>query len=210
MTLLLLLMLLGCPTPQPEPVVYTVARGDTLFVIAREHNVTVAQLQAWNHLEGDLIEVGQALEIRPWEATTAPPVATTQRSKRASTPTRPAPSTPGLSMPAPEPCRAGPSLDALGDEGTMASTGVSKAEAKAAVSPLLPLTLGCVPGTSGELVVDLHIACSGVVSRVDVVQRGPWEGTVHDCITDVLRHADFPAHALPDGDVVRWPLTYTF
>ena len=209
MTLLLLWLLTGCPSPAPEPVVYTVNRGDTLFVIARDHGVTVAQLKDWNQLNSDLIEVGQTLEIRPWEAAPSPPATRPKAPSAAKPKAKPAAGS-GLTMPSPEPCRAGPSLDALGDEGTMASTGVSQQEAKAAVSPLLPRTLDCVPGQSGDMVVDLHIACTGVVSAVTVQQRGPWSDEVHDCVTNVLRHADFPAHALPDGDVVRWPLTYRF
>ena len=43
----------------PEP--YVVQKGDTLFVIARDHGVTVDDLRRWNGIDGDLIEVGQVL-----------------------------------------------------------------------------------------------------------------------------------------------------
>ena len=38
-------------------------RGDTLFLIAKAHEVTVDELREWNGIEGDLIEVGQVLRI---------------------------------------------------------------------------------------------------------------------------------------------------
>lgn len=46
-----------------SPDVYTVQRGDTLSKIATRYGVTVADLQSWNDLEGDLIEVDQILMI---------------------------------------------------------------------------------------------------------------------------------------------------
>ena len=47
------------PAPGPEPVRYSVVRGDTLAEIAKAQGVTVAQIRAWNAIEGDLIEVGR-------------------------------------------------------------------------------------------------------------------------------------------------------
>ena len=47
----------------PTVVQYEVARGDTLFVIAKAHGVTVDDLRRWNGIEGDRIEVGQVLRI---------------------------------------------------------------------------------------------------------------------------------------------------
>lgn len=42
---------------------YTVQKGDTLSRIAKHFNVTVSQLKAWNHLNSDLIYVGQQLAV---------------------------------------------------------------------------------------------------------------------------------------------------
>ena len=57
-------------------VTYEVVRGDTLFVIAKQHGVTVDQLRSWNGIQGDLIEVGDQLTIYvdapPAGATPAP------------------------------------------------------------------------------------------------------------------------------------------
>jgi len=53
---------LGGSEPSPS---YTVVRGDSLSVIARREGVSVAQLRSWNGIDGDLIEVGQALVVGP-------------------------------------------------------------------------------------------------------------------------------------------------
>ncbi|WP_096201045.1 LysM peptidoglycan-binding domain-containing protein [Bacillus sp. FJAT-45350] len=42
---------------------YTVKAGDTLFLIARSHQITVEQLKQWNQLNSDTIFVGQQLTI---------------------------------------------------------------------------------------------------------------------------------------------------
>jgi membrane-bound lytic murein transglycosylase D len=43
---------------------YTVRRGDNLTKLARERNVTVAQLVAWNNLESETVMMGQRLVFR--------------------------------------------------------------------------------------------------------------------------------------------------
>jgi len=52
---------------------YTVRSGDTLTRIAREHNMTVSQLQDLNNMEGDALSVGQRLTVR--DRQTAPSIA---------------------------------------------------------------------------------------------------------------------------------------
>lgn len=46
-----------------EGLVYTVKRGDTLSAIARQHGVSIKEIQAANGLRGDLIKIGQKLRI---------------------------------------------------------------------------------------------------------------------------------------------------
>ncbi|MDG1477636.1 MAG: LysM peptidoglycan-binding domain-containing protein, partial [Vicingaceae bacterium] len=46
-----------------EPYVYKVKSGDVLGLIADRHNVRVSQIQAWNNLNGTMINVGQKLTI---------------------------------------------------------------------------------------------------------------------------------------------------
>lgn len=42
---------------------YTVRRGDTLSAIARHHGVSIAQLRTANGMRGDMLQVGQKLQI---------------------------------------------------------------------------------------------------------------------------------------------------
>jgi phosphate transport system substrate-binding protein len=42
---------------------YKVAKGDTLFSIAKSNSVDVAQLRSWNHLKSDSVKPGQSLRI---------------------------------------------------------------------------------------------------------------------------------------------------
>ena len=52
------------PTATPEPLTYTIQAGDTLFSIARTHNITLIELTAANGIVNpNLIEVGQVLVI---------------------------------------------------------------------------------------------------------------------------------------------------
>ena len=46
-----------------EPYVYKVKSGDVLGLIADRNNVRVSQLQAWNNLNGTMINIGQRLTI---------------------------------------------------------------------------------------------------------------------------------------------------
>jgi phosphate transport system substrate-binding protein len=47
----------------PSARTYTVAKGDTLGLIARKNAVEIAQLREWNHLKGDTIRLGQVLHV---------------------------------------------------------------------------------------------------------------------------------------------------
>lgn len=58
------------PSPTATPALakaadYTVVSGDTLSKIAQEHSVSVEDLRKWNHLHGDMLQVGQVLRISP-------------------------------------------------------------------------------------------------------------------------------------------------
>ncbi len=43
---------------------YTVKKGDTLYGIGLQYNVSVAQLKSWNNLTGDIIYIGQKLVVK--------------------------------------------------------------------------------------------------------------------------------------------------
>jgi hypothetical protein len=48
-----------------EPIYYTVKRGDALSLIATKFDATPDQVRQWNHLEGDLVKIGQRLLVKP-------------------------------------------------------------------------------------------------------------------------------------------------
>lgn len=53
---------------------YTVRSGDTLYRIANEHDMTIAELRELNSLEGDILRIGQRLIVRETR-TSAPSIA---------------------------------------------------------------------------------------------------------------------------------------
>src|SRR5690606_38984320 len=55
--------LINQPTIQ-ENELYSVKSGDNLYNIARNHNMTVAELKAINQLESDIISIGQQLAVK--------------------------------------------------------------------------------------------------------------------------------------------------
>jgi len=47
-----------------EPLYYTVKRGDALFSIARKFDIAPDQIKQWNHLDRDLVKIGQRLLVK--------------------------------------------------------------------------------------------------------------------------------------------------
>jgi hypothetical protein len=209
----LLALWLSC---QPKPLEYSVVRGDTLSRIARAHGVTVEELRAWNGLEGDLIEVDQVLLIYLEEAPDpAPEVARSSPGKktRRASPGGRGPETEasgGLSMPSPEACVA---FDAdPGEEGMVAPGGLERHQVKPPLDRVLPYALECPRDDADSLrvVFELTVGCDGVVDRVVVDQHGGASDAWLDCASEVLRHADFPAHDMPDGMTFSYPVTVSW
>lgn len=189
--------------PQAEDVqTYDVKKGDTLGKIAKSWGVTVDDLRAWNHVEGDLIEVGQVLEIHAPPKPSAP---TKPRSRVATA--RPAAS--GLELPAAQTCLAGP--DVAADEGMAASEGLSYGQLKSSMDAFLGNTLRCVPegGIDATLALRIRVACTGRVADVTVTDPGAAPPEVARCVADTLRFAPFPAHDMPDGFTFDYPLAFT-
>lgn len=50
------------PTYNPKGV-HTVEAKETMYSIARQHNITVEQLRTWNGIEGNELKIGQALNV---------------------------------------------------------------------------------------------------------------------------------------------------
>jgi membrane-bound lytic murein transglycosylase D len=68
--------------PNETPATYTVRKGDYLNKLAREHNVTVAQLVEWNGLDSETVVPGQRLVLRaPAESEPAPAEAPAKQLK---------------------------------------------------------------------------------------------------------------------------------
>lgn len=53
------------PSDPPHQHTHTVRPGENLWLIARHHAVTVAQLRQWNHLRKDTVRPGQILLLAP-------------------------------------------------------------------------------------------------------------------------------------------------
>ncbi|KAA9023945.1 C40 family peptidase [Niallia endozanthoxylica] len=50
----------------PSPTIYgtyIVKSGDTLFLVAKNHNITISELKSINHLTSDMINIGQILNV---------------------------------------------------------------------------------------------------------------------------------------------------
>jgi LysM repeat protein len=60
-TLLLVFFLTAVEGLAQERATYEVKQGDTLYGISKQLNVSIAELQQWNNLEGNQIELGQEL-----------------------------------------------------------------------------------------------------------------------------------------------------
>ncbi|MFT4622034.1 MAG: LysM repeat protein [Myxococcota bacterium] len=210
---LLFLLACGPDAPEvPEPPRYTVVRGDTLFVIAKSHGVTVDDLRSWNGIDGDLIEVGQVLVVGRPGAAAVPATAARPRARRSKP--SPAPVTGGvadLSLPAEQPCLDGPT-DVAEEHGMAGSAGLDAAQVRAAMGGFVHHTLQCMPdgfSPATPLTLELNVACTGRVSEISIANAGDWPGEVSECVAEVLSYTPFPAHDLPDGETVRYPLRYT-
>ncbi len=200
-------MLGGCDLLHTEDVVeYTVVRGDTLTRIAQNHGVSVEQLQSWNALSSDRIEVGQRLKIHGSEASVSTPDVATKRKPRPSSKR----SAIGR-MPKPKPCLAGPSLDDLDEDlpDIQSSIGLSLEQIRGPMRTASNSLADCIEGPWPDAVVELSIAvgCDGRVSAVDVMDGGGVAPGTLSCFKDRLRYVGFPAHDMPDGFQFRYPLT---
>ena len=209
--------LTGCgPAPEAdqEPTTYTVVAGDTLFEIAASQGVSLHALNEANGLATDVIEIGQVLVIPPVTETKKP---TPQRRARPAT-AHPSsgPDAWGLKLPNPMECLAGPSVGSSSESDLTfsMSTGLEVHAANTALRAFAPYTLKCMPteasfAPSSPLDLDLLVGCDGQVIAVLVKPNASWPEDVTQCVSRVLRYVPFPAHALPDGDWIRYPLTFT-
>jgi len=196
----------GCSWFEDEAALtYTVVRGDTLTKISKAYGVTVGELQRWNGLSGDQIEVGQVLTI---EAGGPPAQSPEPKARVRHTSVKRSPGTKG--MPKPKPCLKGPSMDELDvdDVDIQGSKGLSVEQVRAPMKAFLPTLSGCFSGPWPTAVVDLEItvACTGLVSSVRVLDGDGLEPEVLNCMTGGLRRVGFPAHDISSGYIFRYPI----
>jgi hypothetical protein len=57
-----------------------------------------------------------------------------------------------------------------------------------------------------NMTFDLVIGCNGIIKEIDTVDHGGAPDSYLDCITSVLYRANFPAHDMPDGQMVTYPV----
>lgn len=202
------------------PEVHVIERGDTLSKLAHRYGVTVDELRRWNGIDGDLIEVGDRLWVWPERApepagpSDEPAPRARARPHRALPPPPPAGEQdfPPLVRPTPKRCLAAPDSEDLAHEEMVASEGLTHEAASRALSAFAPTLSRCTAHSSeipgGTLELDIRVACTGVVDDVAIRDMGDWPPEVARCMADTLRYAAFPAHGLPDGDLVIYPLRY--
>lgn len=219
---LLLALVLGCSQVAEPPAAptHTVARGETLGVIADRHGVSVEDLVRWNALpSADRIEVGQVLVLAGDVGTPPPPTTPKRRRKRVGgTVQAPAPApgsepsgAPALVLPAAQPCLPPPDLH--DEEGMVASAGLSEDQVRSAMSRFVGNTLRCVPPgwtSDGTLTVTVEVACTGRVATVTVIDPGSFPADMVSCVADVLRYAGFPSHDTETGFAFDYPLRFAF
>lgn len=115
------------------------------------------------------------------------------------------------SRPAPKRCLPPPTeVDA--DLGIAVGIGLPYEDASASMHAALPGVLPCIAAAGASptrpLVLEIQVACSGVVERIAVADAGDWPTEVQACVVVALSTAEFPAHDLPDGDTFAFPVTY--
>ncbi len=92
----------------------------------------------------------------------------------------------------------------------VAPGGLERGQVKQALDAVLTHALSCASEGSYEPVFELLIGCDGVMRSVTLTDSGGAEPAITDCIAQVLRHADFPPHDMPDGMTVPYPVRVEF
>ncbi len=222
----------------PPPLEVTVKRGDTLWALARDHAVTVEQIQSWNALDGDRIEVGQVLLVHtaePGEAAAAGSSAERTSGRRTSRrrasqkgrgrtapPAQVQEAAGGLSKltrPNAMDCLAGPSdladSDAAdsddGDEPMMAaSAGLDQRQVNAALRAFEPNLARCLSRDDEPAVGVVRLTLNvACTGQVASVEIADDGGLPEAaCVADTLRYAAFPAHDMPDGFTFDYPVRF--
>lgn len=98
----------------------------------------------------------------------------------------------------------------VGPEDMVASAGLAPDDVRAGMRAASQASLPCFADSpSVTLRLSINVACTGRVAKVDVEDDGGASDAVQGCVREALGAAEFPAHALPDGDTFQYPLRYT-
>ena len=112
-----------------------------------------------------------------------------------------------LPDPRPEPCIE---FEADPEEGEMmAAAGLSYEQVRMALNGVIQTALYCgQPDGMSEvhLTFELMVGCDGVVSKIEASDTGGAPADYVQCVSDVIKKADFDAHDLPDGQEVTYPV----
>jgi len=112
-----------------------------------------------------------------------------------------------LPTPRPEPCVP---FTADPDEGEFAAPeGLGYDQVRTALNGVIQHALGCTrpPGVAAlHLTFELVVGCDGVVKKVEVSDADVAPPAYLECVSAVIAKADFPAHDLPDGMPVTYPV----
>jgi hypothetical protein len=113
-----------------------------------------------------------------------------------------------LPAPKPEPCKT---FDADPAEGEFAyPDGLSYEQVTGALDKVIQTALRCprpAGATELHLTYELVVGCDGIVRTIETVDDGGAPAAYAQCISDVVKKADFPAHDMPDGMTVTYPVT---
>jgi preprotein translocase subunit SecY len=130
------------PKPAAAEVVYEVQRGDTLFKIAKAHNITATELSAANNLTDPKITPGQKLKIPAPKSAESPAAPAT-----VEVPATPA--TPATTEPPTAPAPAAPAAtESPAAPAPVAPPAATEAPAAPAAAPAAPAAPAAAPATS--------------------------------------------------------------
>ena len=120
-------------------------------------------------------------------------------------------STKGLRMPRPEACIT---MGGEPEEGEyLMSAGLDEVQIRAAMDPVLPHALKCKRDEGVDMLrlrFGVNVGCNGVVDNVWVDDDDGASESYVECIAEVLRYADFPAHDMPDGMEFEYPVSVSW
>jgi hypothetical protein len=119
---------------------------------------------------------------------------------------------PSLTMPAKKSCKAAVSQKTeVAEGGMVGGEGLSKAQVQGALKGVVGHALKCIPsGSAGDhtATIRLVVGCDGRVKSSEVLDAPGFPAKVSQCVAKTLSYASFPAHDLPDGEQVIYPVTF--